>query len=137
MNTMEDLTTYQWQTLYENMLQTNQSYVSLLENIEENKFIMVLLTPFMRRVHIQFREAGEIVFVVHKVDKGDKVIVSLALFSGCFALLMSMRPVQASCQFVPRQPATQTMPATVPHANPKRFPVRQGFVVAVPDSPWC
>ena len=41
----------------------NNPDVTILEDITEGQFIAVLVTSFMKRVHLHFREAGEIVFV--------------------------------------------------------------------------
>ena len=41
----------------------NNPEITILQNIEESRYVVVLVTPFMRRIHSNFREAGEIVFV--------------------------------------------------------------------------
>lgn len=46
-----------------NRYAANNPDVTILQSIDETRFSAVLVTLFMRRVHTNFREAGEIVFV--------------------------------------------------------------------------
>lgn len=53
--------------------------VTLLTDTINGQFCIVLVTPFMRRVHMELQEAGEIVYVdaIGCVDKQKTVVVPL------------------------------------------------------------